>query len=288
MHLSKKQVEYFFPESVEIACELKEKYDDKARIIAGGTDLLLSMEREDYQPHALIDITRIPDLKNISIVDSCVTIGAAVTYSEILSCSKLCEKIPFLSTAIQSIGGVQVRNVATMIGNIANASPAADTLPPLYVLNTKVHVSNSSKSREISIEDFILGVRKIDLMPSEIITHISFDLPKSSYVGVFDKLGNRHAMAISVASIAVLISLTGNVVNDIRLALGSVASTVLKVEDLKNVIVGKVLNDESIHEASEIASKAAKPIDDVRGSANYRHLAISGLVTRSLNQIIKK
>lgn len=285
MSLHKTPVEYHFPQTVEAACALKKRYGEKARFIAGGTDLLLLMERDGYHPQALIDLNRIPSLKKLSISDRWVSIGAAVTYSEILACQRLCEEIPFFAKAIRTIGGVQVRNVATLAGNIANASPAADTLPPLYVLNAKIHTTSLAGAREKPIEQFILGVRRVALEPTEFITHITFDLPEQGYAGDFDKLGVRRAMAISVVSVAILLYFKGHLVKEARLALGSVAPTVLRVAKAETALAGNPLSYGKIEEATQISCTAAQPIDDVRASANYRQQAVAGVVRRALRRL---
>jgi CO/xanthine dehydrogenase FAD-binding subunit len=280
----KQPVEYFFPKTAKEACEIKKEYGNGARFIAGGTDLLLLMAREAYHPQALIDINRIPALNIISINGSKATIGAAVTYNQILNCRQLCKASPFVEKAIRTIGGVQVRNVATMVGNIANASPAADTLPPLYVLKTKIHLADGEQSRMVPVEDFILGVRKTDLRAGEMITHITFDFPQPGDWCEFDKLGLRKAMAISVVSVALFISFDNNQVKKAEIALGSVAPTVIKVPGVQSALAGHSLNEKTIEDLAELASQAACPIDDVRGSAQYRKLAVAGMVRRSLNK----
>jgi len=282
----KENTEYYFPSTIDQAIDIKNKFKNKARFIGGGTDLLLSMERESFKPKALIDITHIPDLGEIKIDESTISIGASVTYSKILSNTVLCKKLPFLEKAIRSIGGIQVRNIATIIGNIANASPAGDTLPVLYVLKTKVHSCRVSSKKITPIKNFILGVRKIDLQPNELITHITFDIPNPNDLCIFEKQGNRHAMAISTASIAILVSFLGERVKNIEIALGSVGPTVLLVDEIKNILIDRKLTVEKINEVSKLVSTKARPIDDVRGSANYRLLAIEGLVRRSLLKYI--
>lgn len=287
MEVKSERTEYLFPKLIDEACKLKEKFGAGGRFIAGGTDLLLLLDQLNEKPKVLIDINRIPELKTFTISDSLVTIGAAVTYNEILENNELCQQLPFLEKAIRSIGGVQVRNMATLVGNIANASPAGDSLPTLYVLKAKVCTTDGTSQREIAIEDFILGVRKINLKPNELISHIKFKLPKPGFRGEFEKIGLRKAMAISLVSLALLISLDELKIDEIYMALGSVAPTVVNVGGL-DAIIGKPLNQKTIAEIAAIAANNAKPIDDVRGSAEYRRMAITGMVKRSLNKFIDK
>ncbi len=281
----KAPVEYHFPQSVEEAVRLLQQYGGQARIIAGGTDLLLRMEAEGYRPQALVDITRIPTLKRLDVQDGQVIIGSAVTYSELLNFSPFTEGVPFFARAIRTIGGVQVRNVATLVGNITNASPAGDTLPCLYVLNAVVHIWGVQGVRSLPIEQFILGVRRTALAPAEIVTHVTFPLPEVGWRGTFEKLGLRRAMAIAVASAALMLKTAGDRVTEVRCALGAVAPTVIRVSGLEAYLVGKVLDDEVIKQAGQYAAHAARPIDDVRGSARYRTEAVAALVRRALRSL---
>ncbi len=277
-------VDYHLPETVQAAWTLKQQYGDRARFIAGGTDLLLLMEREGYHPQALIDLTRIPDLRQLVVNGGQVTIGAAVTYSELLECPPLCAGVPFLADAIRTIGGVQVRNIATLAGNLANASPAADTLPALYVLNARVHLAGPGGIHELPIEQVVLGVRRTALEPAELITHVSFDLPGPGWQGAFQKLGLRRAMAISVVSAAALLHIEDGAVKEARLALGAVAPTVIRVPEAEAALAGKALDEQTIEQAARLAGAAARPIDDVRSSADYRKRVVAGLVRRTLRE----
>lgn len=281
----KAPVEYHFPQSVEEAIRLLQKYDGQARIIAGGTDLLLRMEAEGYRPQALVDITRIPALKRLEVRDEQMVIGSAVTYSELLDFPPFTEGVPFFARAIRSIGGVQVRNVATLVGNITNASPAGDTLPCLYVLGATVHMRGPQGVRSLPVEQFILGVRRTALTPVEMVTHVTFPLPKVGWRGAFEKLGLRRAMAIAVVSAALMLKEVGDQVAEVRCALGAVAPTVIRVPELGVYLVGKVLDDEVIERAGQYAAHAARPIDDVRGSARYRTQAAAALVRRALRSL---
>lgn len=285
MVIARVPVEYHFPESVEEAIRLLQHYGDRARIIAGGTDLLLRMEAEGYRPQALVDITRIPALRQIEVRDGRVVIGSAVTYSELLDFSPLAKSVPFLTRAIRTIGGVQVRNIATLVGNITNASPAGDTLPCLYVLNAEVHINGPRGERSLPIEQFILGVRRTALAPAEIVTHVTFPLPMDGWFGAFEKLGLRRAMAISVVSVAVMLGMEGGRVAEARCALGAVAPTVIRVPAVEKYLEGRALDDESIEQAGRYVAQVARPIDDIRSSAHYRSEAAAALVRRALRHV---
>jgi CO/xanthine dehydrogenase FAD-binding subunit len=281
----KSAVDYYYPDSIEAAWRLKAEYGDRARFVAGGTDLLLLLEREQAHPEALIDLMRIPTLQRLDVSGGQAAIGAAVTYSQILACEPVCAAVPFLMQAIRTIGGVQVRNIATLVGNITNASPAADTLPALYVLDARVHLAGPGGIRALPIESFVLGVRRTALEAGELVTHVTFGLPGAGWYGTFEKLGLRHAMAIAVVSAALLLHIADGHVDAARIALGSVAPATIRVPEAEAVLAGRVLDDNTIEHASQLASAATRPIDDVRGSAGYRKLAAAGLLRRALHSL---
>lgn len=281
----KAQVEYYFPESVEQASRLKARYGDQSRFIAGGTDLLLVMERENDHPSALIDLTRIPSLQTFEIQERHAVIGAAVTLSEMLSDAYFSSSLPFLAKAIRSIGGVQVRNIATLVGNVVNASPAGDTLPVLYTLNARVHIDGLGHERSMPIDDFVLDVGQTALGPAELVTTVTFDLPDDKWIGSFQKLGLRKAMAISVANVAVLLKIENDLPIEARIALGAVAATVIRAPAAEEVLVGNVLDEHKIDEAANLVMRAAHPIDDIRGSAKYRRMVVGGLLRRALRDL---
>jgi len=278
-------VEYYFASSVNEAITLLQRYGDEARLIAGGTDLMLLLEKQHRRPQALVDVTRIPELQRLEVDGRSVSIGAGVTYSQLLDHPLICERVPFLTDAIRQIGGVQIRNVATLVGNVTNGSPAGDTLPPLYTLGTLVHVEGGRGSRSVPIEEFVLGVRHIALESSELVTHVTFRLPDSSFLGTFEKVGLRRAMAIAVASVAALLRTTAGRVDEARIALGAVAPTVIRVPEVERFLVGRALDDETIERAVVLSMRTACPIDDIRSSLQYRRRAVGGLMRRALRHL---
>jgi CO/xanthine dehydrogenase FAD-binding subunit len=275
-------VAYHFPNTVEEAVALKQQYGEAARFIAGGTDLLLLMEQQHVRPQSLIDLTRIPELQRLEVSPGQVSIGSAVTYHQLLADETFCALVPFLAKAIKTIGGVQVRSVATLAGNIANASPAGDTLPCLYVLKATIHIAGPDGERALPIDEFMLGVRRVALQPAELITRITFEPPTPEWQGAFEKLGLRQAMAISVVNAALLIRQNDGHVADARIALGAVAPTVIYAPEAEAALIGNPLDAEHIELAGQRASAAATPIDDIRASASYRKLVAGGMVRRAL------
>jgi len=276
------KVDYYFPKDVQEASQWMQQYGNKARLIAGGTDLLLLMERQGYHPKALIDLTRIPELQRLEVTGDQVLIGSAVTYSRLLKFPALTNGVPFLAKAIRTIGGVQIRNIATLAGNVTNASPAGDSLPPLYCLEAQVGIYGAGGRRSLPIQEFILGVRRTALAPGELVTHLSFQLPSEGWQGVYEKLGLRRAMAIAVASLAMLLKIEAGRICEARLALGAVAPTVIRASQAEAYLQEHALDELAIETAAELATQATHPIDDVRASARYRREVVRGLVRRAL------
>jgi CO/xanthine dehydrogenase FAD-binding subunit len=279
------KVQYCFPDTVEQAYSLKEKYGEKARYIAGGTDLLLLLERERTYPQFLIDLSRIAEFQRLQVNGDRIIIGSSVTFSRLLAFDLIRTRVPFFASSIRTIGGVQIRNIATLAGNLVNASPAGDSLPPLYCLEAEVMIDGPQGNRSLPIFDFILGVRRTALLPSELVSSISFELPGTDWISKFDKLGLRRAMAISVANLALLLQVENGNVVQARIALGAVAPTVVRAKEAEKSILNTALDAKSVETAAHLASNACLPIDDVRASARYRKEAVRGLVRRGLNAL---
>lgn len=278
--------EYYSPNTVQEALTLLEKYRSDARIIAGGTDLMIEMERGVRQPRAIIDITRIPGLDTIVLDDDDrIYIGAAVTHNQVVDAA-LCRERAFpLVSACWQVGSPQIRNRATVAGNIVTASPANDTIAPLRALNAEVVLASVKGERVVPLADFFLGVRKTALSPNEMVLGIRFPALKSNQVGTFQKLGLRKAQAISVISVAAVLTFDGDTVTDARITLGSVAPTIVRATDAERYLRGKKLTGVVLERAGELAKNAAHPISDVRGSAEYRRYAVGVYTRRALQSL---
>ncbi len=278
--------EYYSPNTVQEALTLLEKYRSDARIIAGGTDLMIEMERGVRQPRAIIDITRIPGLDTIVLDDDDrIHISAAVTHNQVVDAA-LCRERAFpLVSACWQVGSPQIRNRATVAGNIVTASPANDTIAPLRALNAEVVLASVDGERVVSLADFFLGVRKTALAPNEMVLDIRFPALKSNQVGTFQKLGLRKAQAISVISVAAVLTFDGDTVTDARITLGSVAPTIVRATDAERYLRGKKLTGAVLERAGELAKNAAHPISDVRGSAEYRRYAVGVYTRRALQSL---
>jgi xanthine dehydrogenase iron-sulfur cluster and FAD-binding subunit A len=262
-------------------------YKERARIIAGGTDLLLELERGVRQDvEVLIDVTRIPDLDRIILdEENIIHMGPLVTHNHCVA-SKLIRENAFpLAQAAWSVGAPQIRNRGTVAGNLITASPANDTITPLLVLGAEVTLRSVRGERYIPLNLFYRGVRNTVMEPDEMLVDISFPALSKEQKGIFLKLGLRQAQAISVVNIAILIGFKEDIVSEAFITLGSVSPMVIHAPEAEKSLVGQKLSENVIKDAAIKAMKAATPIDDIRGSAAYRREMVRVLVVRGLRAI---
>jgi len=275
---------YVAPGSVADALDLLARLGPQARVVAGGTDLLVELDRGSHQgTEALVDISRLDELTGIDELDGgVIRLGAMVTHNDVVS-SELCRRrlLP-LAQACLEVGSPQLRNRATVVGNVVTASPANDTISALLALRASVEISSARHSRIVGIEDFITGFRTIDLEPDEMVTAVTVPGLGPNQRGVFVKAGLRRAQAISVVHLAVVIGLNEGLITVARAALGSVAPTVIIIPGLSEALAGRPLDDDTIAEAVEMASASATPIDDLRASADYRSAIVANMMQRAL------
>lgn len=278
--------EYLFPTSVDEALEVLVAREGQARVVAGGTDLILDLREGRRQAETLVDITRIPDLNRITLDDGIITLGAAVTYRRVIGSPLLQTRAPVLVEACRTVGSPQIRNVGTLVGNLANASPAGDAIPPLWALGASVTLtSRRGGRRTLPLEEFFLGVRRTTLSPDEMLVSISFPAPQPNERSAFLKLGLRRTLAIAVANVAAVLGFDGDVVTHARIALGAVAPTVIRAREAEESLAGRPLTEKAIVRAGDLAAAAARPIDDIRGGAAYRREVVRVLTTRALRRL---
>ena len=255
------------------------------KVIAGGTDLLVKWYEKLDSLDGLMDISGMVELKSIE-TGTQVKIGAAVTHEEIAHHPWLLEHVPFLCQGAEEVGGPQIRNRGTLGGNLANASPAADLAPPLLVLGAVVEVAGS-QSVQVPLKDFFLGPGQTVLKPNQIITGVTFPAPTVNQGGAFLKLGKRKALAIATASVAVLVTVEENRLTHVRICLGSVAPVPLLAAKTEGLLRNQRVDSLTMADACKQLQSEISPIDDIRGTAQYRRQATEALFQRALAQAIK-
>lgn len=278
--------EYFLCESVEEALDLLHRFNGEARVIAGGTDLLIQMKTGTCRVPALIDITGIQDFQGITIKEDRIFIGAAVTFHQIIHSGAILRHAPHLVTAARTIAGRQIRNVATVVGNIANASPSADSAPVLYTLDAQVHFFDEHKTeREVPINQFANGVKTTSLPRCGLITAISFPIRENGWHTCFRKLGLRRSMAISVVNASFALFENDGVIQDARVAFGAVAPTTVRSVLAEQALIGLSMEKAASSEAPRLARSSVSPIDDFRASASYRLQMVENIFRQELRKL---
>ena len=277
------------PRNLGDALSVLHERSDGMKPIAGGTDAIIRLKDRLLETRELLDISGLRELRYIRKEGSTVCIGALSTYSDIIESSVLKSLCRVLVEASKTIGVLQLQNRATIGGNLANASPAGDTIPPLFTLGATITALSHKGMRRIPIEKFFLDYRTVDLKPDELITEMSFGAVERPCDATFLKLGLREAHFISVASLAIWARWANdrNSFSDIRVALGAVAPVVIRARKCEDFLRNRRLGEEAVWEAGRIASSESSPITDVRGSADYRRAVIPSLLYEAVHKLVE-
>jgi len=279
--------EYKAPRTLEEALSILDKSESHATVLAGGTDLVPLMKRSQIRPSLIMDVKKIPALNRLEWSSSDgLHIGAAVSLSKLTSFRPLAERYGTLAQACSIIGSTQVRNWATIGGNICNAAPSADTAPALLCLGARAVLSHLHGTRAIPLEDFFLGPGQTSMKQNELLVEIEIPTPSTPSAGCYLKHKTREGMDIAVAGVASFLFLDpqGNMLQDVRIALGAVAPTPIRAEQAEAVLIGRTPSKASIEEAARLAVEVASPISDIRASAEYRKEMVKVLTQRSLHK----
>jgi CO/xanthine dehydrogenase FAD-binding subunit len=278
-------MEILQPDTWREALEAKAAHPD-AKPIAGGTDVMVELNFDRIRPPAIIDLTRVPELRDWAPENGGLRVGAGVTYSRLIA--ELGDRLPGLAIASRTVGSPQIRNRGTVGGNLGTSSPAGDGLPPLFAADAEVEVASVAGTRRIPVREFVTGPKRNALAPDELIA--AFHVPSAGGPQQFAKIGTRNAMVIAVCSLALSIWPERRAV---AACIGSAGPTPLRADDAERFIAG-VLEEEGLWEScapigaatltrfGELVELAAKPISDVRGTAAYRHHAMGVLGRRTL------
>lgn len=275
--------DYHRPATLEEAWRLAAA-DPEARFVAGGTDVMVRIREGKITPRALISLGRISDLARIAIGPT-VVIGAGVRVAELEHNASIRHALPVLSQAAALLGSTQIRNVATLGGNLCNASPCADLAPPLLVHEARARIATSGGAREIPLASFFVGPRASVLAPGEVLSAVVVDPPAPSTRAVFLKQG-RVRMDIALASVAVLLDTDGARCSKARVAAGSLGPCPMRLTEVEGILTGSTLDAATLARARAAAESEVRPISDVRAGADYRRHLAGALLERAVRSLM--
>lgn len=278
--------EYFAPDSIGEVCQLLSQFGAKAKLISGGTDVLVKMKNELLAPEVLVSIKNLEELKKIEYVPGKgVVIGARAKHNDLVYSELLAKRYPSIPGAAKQMAHNQIRNSGTVGGNIVNAVPSADLPPILIALSATVHIVGAKGSRSLALEDVFTGPNTTCLAPDEIITEVI--IPDQKMTGsTYMKFGLRAAGALAVAGVAAAVWVENGVIKDVRIVMSAVGPTPMRAKKAEDFLKGKKITDELLAEAGKKAAEECKPIDDYRASAEYRRNLVSVFTKRSLRKAI--
>ncbi len=280
--------DYYSATDVDAVLQILAKQGKQARIVAGATDIILEMERGLHKEvDTLVDVTRIPGFDQIVYDEKgMIHLGPLVTHNHCVASKLIRDHAYPLARACWEVGSPQIRNRGTIAGNLITASPANDTITPLMAMNAWLVLRSIHGTREIPLREFYTGVRKTVLRPDEMLVEIVFPALRSEQRGTFIKFALRQAQAISLVNVAIIITThANNEIRDAQITLGAVAPTIIHAEAAEQYLTAKRLDAETIATAAQLASQAARPISDVRASADYRTRMVKVLTRRGLQAL---
>lgn len=278
---------YYAPKSTEELAEILAKEKAGAKILAGGTDVVIQLREEKINPECIVSLKFIPELKGIKAQGGKIMVGPMTTFTELAESPLIREKALLLAQAAGSVGSPQIRNAGTVGGNIVNASPAGDTLPALMALDTVVTIGSVHGERQMPLEDFYLGMGKTKLEEDEFVKMITFAALPENYGSAFVKLGRRNALAISRISMAAVVGCSpDNTVTECRISAGSVAQNPFRLRSAEKAFLGADISDEAVEKSVSVAFTEIAETLGQRASAVYKKKAAPVLVHRALNQAI--
>ncbi len=277
-----KTFEHYAPDSIEELLEML-KSKPNAKLIAGGTDLLLQMKQGTAQPETVISLKNVEELRGFSVSKNGYRLGAGMTLRGITRSNELTQNFPGLVYAAGVVASEQIRTLATLGGNICNASPSADMVPPLIALDAVVQLVSNQGQRDLSLSEFFKGPGESILKSGEIM-HSIF-LPQPSGNMIYSKHAPRKFMDLAVVGVAVRLAKKNGKINEARVALGAVGPVPFRAEKTEALLAGQALTTELMLEAGEMAAGECVPIDDIRGSAWYRKRMVKVHVRRNLETL---
>lgn len=286
------EFDYIAPKTMDEVLEIMSRLEGKASLLSGGTNLIVNLRNNKIKPELVVDISRLSDFNYIREDEEKIKIGALTNISELTISQLLNHQAKILKEASIQFANPLVRNKATIGGNLADASPAADTAVPLIALEAKVKTIDSDhKRREIPIEELFLAPNQTLLKKDEVITEIEFsslNCDNDNLKSAYEKLGLRNAMAISIVSVAIVLKLRDEkYIEDVKVALGAVAPKPIRAQKVENILKGEILGQSLIEKSAEAVLDDISPISDIRASADYRRMMSKTLLKRALNKIMR-
>ena len=281
--------EYFAPKDVREACRLLQEHNGRAKVMAGGTDLLVHMKHRTVNPQYVIGLKHLSDLGCIEYSENRgLRIGALATHQSVAENPTIKERFGALGAACSKVGTPQIRSMGTVGGNLCNGSPSSDSAPPLIALNAAVKLLGVEGERVIPLEAFFVGPGETALRAGEILTEIQVPSPPPRTKLTYVKLPARTRVDMAAVSAAVLVTLDSKneICQDIRIVLGAVAPIPLRARRAEEVLKGKKMEDQLIQQTAQRASEEAQPISDIRSSADYRREMVKVLTRQAIRQAL--
>ena len=281
---------YVAPGTVDEAVAVLDKHGDRARPLAGGTDLLVKARANVWELDAVVDIKNIPELMTLTVGNDGLTIGAGVPCYQVYENEEVASDYPCIVDGTAIIGGIQIQSRAGLGGNLCNAAPSADGICPLIVHSAVAHIAGPGGSRDVAVEDFCTGPSQTVLKNGELLVSISMPRPPSNFGAAYTRFIPRNEMDIAVAGVGVSVILDSSGQNFVsaRIALASVGPTPILASAAGNSLAGKPINDDTIAAAAALATDASTPITDMRGTIAQRKQLINVLTGRMINQAVER
>lgn len=283
-----RRFDYFAPASITEAINIMSQRGPGGKFLAGGTDLLVQMREAGLAPKYLVSLRNLVGLRDLRYDPKAgLTVGSLVTMDDLVTSRIVREEFAILAQGAQLVGSMQIKNLATIGGNLCNAAPSADTAPPLIALDAQAKIAGPDGQRTVPLEDFFVGPGQTVLGPAELLTEIVVPTPPRCSGGCYMRHTPRAWMDIAVVGVASFVVLDeAGACRDVRIVLGAVAPTPLRARGAEELLRGRALSDVAIEEAARRASEEAKPISDIRASAEYRRHLVSVLTRRTLRRAL--
>jgi xanthine dehydrogenase FAD-binding subunit len=284
------EIEMISPTSILECLSYLANTEREVRLIAGGTDAVVQMKEGKGRPEVLVNIKQLQELRYIREEEDGIHIGPLTTHADIAKSDLLKEKVTALTEASKEVGATQIRNMGTLGGNIATASPAGDTITALYVFDAEIELQSLTGKRRVNVADFFFGPRRTALNKDEMISDIVLKPQQPNEISIFQKLGPRRAQAISIVNVAVKLTMGSESRECLggKIAFGSVGPTIVRAKKCEGALTCERLTDDIISSIGKIAWKEVAPISDIRASAEYRRDMAGAILERGLYRLMKR